>query len=236
MMPPQIVQKSAINLPNKNILEKFNLHKKPLYLFELLHRNRNILPNVIDDLTSEVNYGEDAKLLSKFQEFIIQLDDFQEEPELYEKYLQAFIPRTRTILDSIRKYVDNKYSFVHVVNELEPYGIYNEHITFKQYEKIHYIIRNNINKLKEQISKQSKVFFGLKENNVVPALRSTPFLQLFSNKPELLEEFFSSYKINEDMVMTTDELYTHLLKTDDQRLFNSFISACLFHWLLHPIY
>lgn len=227
MMPQQIVQKSSLHLPNKNILEKFNLHKKPLYLFELLHRNRNILPNVIEDLTSEVSYGEDAKLLSKFQEFIIRLDDFQEEPELYEKYLQAFIPRTRTILDSIRKYVDNKFSFVNVVNELEPYGIYNEHITFKQYEKIHYIIRNNINRLKEQISKQSKVFFGLKENNVVPALRSNPFLQLFSNKPELLEEFFSSYKINEDVVMTTDELYTHLLKTDDQRLFNSFISAML---------
>lgn len=227
MMPPQVIQKSSIHLPNKNILEKFNLHKNPLYLFELLHRNRTILPNVIEDLESEVAYGEDAKLLSKFQEFIIGLNDFQEEPELYEKYLQAFIPRTRTILDSIRKYVDNKFSFINVVNELEPYGIYNEHITFKQYEKIHYIIRTNINKLKERISKQSKVFFGLKENNVVPTLRSNPFLQLFSNKPELLEEFFSSYKINEDIVMTTSELYTHLLKTDDQRLFNSFISAML---------
>ena len=227
MMPSQVVQKSSIHLPNKTILEKFNLHKKPLYLFELLHRNRNILPNVIEDLSSEVAYGENAQLLSKFQEFIIHLDNFQEEPELYEKYLQAFIPRTRTILDSIRKYVDNKYSFVNVVNELEPYAIYNEHITSKQYDKIHYIIRNNIKNLKEHVSKQSKVFFGFKENNVIPPIQSNPFLQLFSNKPELLEEFFSSYKINQDMVITTDELYTLLLKTDDQRLFNSFISAML---------
>uniref|UniRef100_A0A6C0AVN7 Uncharacterized protein n=1 Tax=viral metagenome TaxID=1070528 RepID=A0A6C0AVN7_9ZZZZ len=227
MMPQQIAQKSSIHLPNKSILERFNLHKKPLYLFELLHRNRDILPNVIEDLTSEVGYGEDAKLLSKFQEFVIQLNEFQEEPDLYEKYLQAFIPKTQVILDSIRKYTTDKFSFINVVKQLEPYGIYNEHITFQQYKKIHYIIRTNIKSLKEHISKQSKLFFGLKENNVIPALRSNPFLQLFSNKPELLEEFFSSYKINEDIAMTTDELYTHLLKTDDQRLFNSFISAML---------
>ena len=227
MMPQQVVSRSSMYFPNKMLIDKVNMHKNPIYSFKLLHKNRSILPRLIDDLSKELSYGKDGEMLSDFQEISIEDDNFQEERNLYERYLQTFIPNTSTILDSIRMDIDNKYSFVNVVNELEPYGIYNEHITFDQYTKIQYIIRSNIKKLKEYISIQSRMFNGLKENNVLPYIQTYPILQLISNKSEILQDVFACYKLNENTRMTKHELYNHIFMTDNQTLLTSFISSML---------
>ena len=85
------------------------MHKNPIYSFKLLHKNRSILPRLIDDLSKELSYCKDGEMLSDFQEISIEDDNFQEERNLYERYLQTFIPNTYTILDSIRMDIDNKY-------------------------------------------------------------------------------------------------------------------------------
>ena len=59
-----------------------------------------------------------------------------EDPEQYKKFLQSIIPRTKMIFTMIKKYVKGAVSFIDVLSYLEPFLIYQDDITYKQYESI----------------------------------------------------------------------------------------------------
>ena len=81
----------------------------------------------------------------------------KENVTIYEKYLNTFIPKTRILFELINKYIVGKLSFYKVLNYLEPFMIYHNDITFKQYEEINAFISEKIEQHKRNFSHNKNI-------------------------------------------------------------------------------
>ena len=74
--------------------------------------------------------------------------------EIYKDFLEKIIPQTRILFETIKKYIKNGTSYIKIIEYLEPFLVYDEDITFKQYETIIEFIEEEINKHKENLYKK----------------------------------------------------------------------------------
>jgi hypothetical protein len=169
MMPEPVIRYSAINLPTTNILEKATLHQNPLMLFKLLRKNIDITQHVIDDLSKEFDYEkmeEETKkdFLSIFNHFVLDEDIGSdiEKNEKFQRFLEIIIPKTRTLIRLVRKYIKDKISFIDVVKKLEPFTIYPSDISYKQYMEIRYLIKTKIQEFKIEYEKRYNSFSSIR--------------------------------------------------------------------------
>ena len=56
--------------------------------------------------------------------------------EIYEQFLENMIPKTRILFEIIKKFIKNGTSYIKIIEYLEPFMIYDDDISFKQYETI----------------------------------------------------------------------------------------------------
>ena len=77
-------------------------------------------------------------------------------------FLEKIIPQTRILFETVKKYIKNGTSYIKIIEYLEPFLVYDDDITFKQYETIIEFIEKEINKhrliLRKKIS-EFKVLF-----------------------------------------------------------------------------
>ena len=156
VMPEPVVKMSSINLPTKNILDKANLHENYRSIFRLLTKNTDITTHVITDLSKEYNY-ESSDFLSGIHEFILspEISDEQNNSDKFKQFLDVIIPKTRDIINIIRKHIKNKLSFISVVKELESFMIYPSDISYKQYNELSGIDEGKLKELIEIIKPKS---------------------------------------------------------------------------------
>jgi len=227
MLPHSVANHSKSTLPNTNILTRATIHQQPIYLFKLLHKNKHVRSVVLDELSEELDFKENENYLKAIQEFSVNMNNLQEEPNVYEKYLQTFIPKTKQLLTMVRNTIKNKHSFVEIVDGLEPFSIYPEHITYSQYQEIRHIINERITALKQKYATSSNDVLSIREQNIIPKLSSNSFMQLFMNKPDFLEEFYTTYFMNADKSYSSSEIFSRLFNEDNMKLFTLFITAML---------
>ena len=68
------------------------------------------------------------------------------------------IPKTKTLFNLVKKYIKNGTSFIKIIEYLEPFSIYNDDISFKQYEAIAEFIYDEIEKHKQLLIKNTSEF------------------------------------------------------------------------------
>jgi len=238
MMPESIVQHSKINLPTTNILHKSSLHETYFSIFRLLKKNTDIIPHVINDLSKELDYDTMQKenkvdFVNGIQEFILgnefNTDSFNNDK--YKHFLQLIVPKTQFLVELVKKYVKNNISFTGVVQQLEPYMVYGDDITFKQYTHIHFFIRERIKEIKLNISSKSEQFRALKNAKYDIRPFINPLLNLITNKTELLESFYNSYRLSinntQSVIPTPQEVLLHMNNSDNGKLYTNLITSLL---------
>ena len=72
------------------------------------------------------------------------LSDDNDDPDKFQKYLNIVIPKTKDLFNMIKKYIVGKLTFIAVLDYLQPFLIYLDDITFKQYEDITKFIEQKI--------------------------------------------------------------------------------------------
>ena len=224
--PAPVVQLSRAKLPETSILEKANMAMFPLFLFKLLKNNQAIAPYVIEDLADVIGKEKDDgddNFLSTMRHYILSdIAQRVEEDDKFGKFLQAIVPKTRTIIRMIRKHIVNKLSFVSVVQNLEPFYIYANDISYKQYLEIRAFIIEQIHKKKEDLDKQRKVFGSLAtyKSNIQPHALSV--LRFLLERPEFNEQLFSGYRFPDKEVLqqrfSTYEVIKRIIDIDNGEL------------------
>ena len=140
-LPEPVVKFSTISLPSTNILDRATLHQNYFLLFKLLHKNADIVPHVISDLSTQLDYEQMEKddkitFLNGIQEFMLDpnmdIEHFDEN-EKFKQLLEVIVPKTRFLIRIIRKHIKDKISFMDVVKALEPFMVYPSDITYQQY-------------------------------------------------------------------------------------------------------
>jgi len=231
MLPEPVVRFSAVDLPGTNILDRTNLHHNYFMIFRLLSKNADIKQHIIENLSKEMDYDNDATIefLRGIHEFSIDaenIDDMQ-----YEKFLDVIIPKTRFIIRLVRKYLKYKLSFVSVVQQLEPFMVYTDSITYKEYMEIRFAIKEHITELKKSYSEKLAEFSNLKNAKYNVSPKINPVLRILSENKEFVDQFFQSYAFlhseKNNTNLTGEETILKILQYDNGKLYMNMITSLL---------
>ena len=146
--------------------------------------------------------------------------------DLYKKYINTIVPKTRVLFNLMKKYINGKLSIVDVVGYLEPFLIYVDDLTFNQYKEIVEFIDLKISQYNKQMIEFSRIFklLGIIKN--IPLIKSKAFSILFLINTRLSNEVFEiGYQLEKpEENMTNSEILRKLTIKDYSRLYTSAIA------------
>ena len=231
-----VVRYSRINLPSTNILTRANLNTFPFYYFDILNKNsvvQTITIDSFDDKLSHDNY------LERLTEYV--LDDTLEAGDKYDKYLEKIIPRTKNLFELVKKYIKGKLSLYSVIGYLEPFGIYLNDLTYKQYEEMNRYIHNSIKQYKRNFAESFKTYRSViptdrrvgkygpngKNNGILRILDTS----LANEKPpkEIISEGYSLQEGISSNIHSNSEIIREIIEQDGGLLFMTAVSLVNAH-------
>jgi hypothetical protein len=217
ILPEPYVRYSHISLPSTNIYDKTNLNHSNLSYWKLLRKNTSITNHIIPSLEQEVDYDNES-FLTEIKN--ISLAEGLTDDDKYKKFLQIMIPRTKNLFSLMKKYIKNGTNLKEIISYLEPFVIYKEDISFKQYEEIVQFINENVARIKltnSETRKDTNTLRSLKESIQigVPLLLSL----IYGDYTNTIKEH---YKI--DNIKFNSELYKYLIEIDYGEYFMNNIS------------
>lgn len=228
-LPEPTIRFSRVLLPGCDILTRANLNQVFLNYWELLKKKTNVNNTFIDSLEDELEFDENT-FVSGIRNFVLNLRDDslkgKTNLEIYNKFIDIIVPKTRVLFNLMKKYITGKLSIVEVVSYLEPFLVYTDDLTFKQYEEITKFIDAKISNYNKNMIEMSRIFKMLSTVREAPLLKSHAFslLELINNESrnEIFEE---GYSLENTESITNSELLKRLTMKDYSRLYSSKIAV-----------
>lgn len=223
MLPEPVIHYSRINLPSTNILERSNLNITPLNYWQILNDNTNVKNIIIDSLDDNLQIDE-SSFVTRIKNFV--LVGQENNIELYTKFLNSIIPKTRVLFSIIKKYIRGRISLVDIVGALEPFLVYMNDVTYKQYEEINTFIAERILDYNKKFVERGRDFSLLKRlSKDYSSAPSNSEIKKLINNHKLANEVFEKYDIEyKNSGLTNSETLLHMTKHDMSRLYDSALS------------
>ena len=219
-------------------MKTLSLYKKVIY------NNANIPFDVIknaENSTEELNENmlnsDDEKSIfsvkrSKFFSYQnadrVTMSNFtKNDTDLYGKFLNKIIPRTKQIFQLIKNDISEPYSYKNIIAALEPFNVYDDDVSYKQYINFRNFVGQKIRVLNDKIAKNNNTNRFLKEklresNNFDNETTNSLLFELFKNDNDKINEVDKkAYNL-----ISTDSSFKYLNKvfhTDNGRLFFSIL-------------
>jgi hypothetical protein len=225
-LPEPTIRFSKINLPCTTLLDKAHLNTIFLNYWEFLKTNTKIKNIFVEDLNQTILFNE-KNYANNFKNYILNSNQPSSE-ETYKQFIQKIIPKTRIVFDLMKQFIKGKLSIVDVVGYLEPFLIYTDNITYKQFEDIANFIEGQISTFNKELIEKSKLFFSIKNLKSNPVIKTSAYTIIYNIKSSTYqEEVFDGYDItvNEaEINYTNSEILKKLITTDNNRYYCSMIS------------
>ena len=159
-LPEPVIRFSTINLPGTNILDRANLNNTFINYWQILKKATTMNNILVDNLDKELDFNEN-KFVDKIKNYVLTRTDEMvglSSDEIYKKFLNVIIPKTRTLFELVKKYITGKLSLVSVVSYLEPFLVYINDLTYMQYNEINKFIQVKIADYNKNFVEKSRVF------------------------------------------------------------------------------
>jgi len=242
ILPEPTIRFSKINLPGTSLLDKANLNTIFLNYWQLLNKKTHVNNVFIDNLNNEIEYNEN-NFVNNIKNYILNLSEDDKKGlttfEIYSKFIQKIIPKTKILFNLMKKYIVGKLSIVDVVSYLEPFLIYTDTLTYMQYVDIVQFIDSEISKFNKNFVERSRLFNMLKKYKSQPIIFTNAYSiisMIDSNKVQtseqknqnISEDVFNGYDINIDKktenIFTNSELLRKITMKDSNKLYTSAMS------------
>ena len=219
------IQYSRINLPKTSIFMKVNLHRFNFMYHKILLQNLELERKIISeenlkDKNFKIDFNMKKFNVFSFKETKMLVDRNNE--EIYNDFLEKIIPQTRLLFETVKKYIKNGTSYIKIIEYLEPFLVYDDDITFKQYETIIEFIEKEINKHRLKLSKkisEFKVYSSSIDSYFIPNLYES-MLKRKGNRGLIFDS--NKYNINDNM--DNNDAYRNMMKYDCFSTFNTAIA------------
>lgn len=281
-LPEPVIRFSRINLPNTKLIDKSSLNMNFLQLWKIFKPERTYIENIsIDNLDSQyyvlsngnvsvnpllVNNKEEQEKIDDYEfsfvtgikNYSLKLIEYDEtikelnKKQIYEKFLDVIIPKTRLIFNTIKKYITGKVSIVDIVEYMEPFLVYTDDITYILYTEIVNYIDFKISSYNKNFLDNGKIYRDYsnklktqqtKYRNMNPSVMA--IFNIFKNSgnseiqsDEIFKKYNYDYKVNgyvlsyknivdsgsTSMFMTNSELLRMMIMTDYGNLYNQAIA------------
>ena len=233
-LPEPFVRYSKINLPQTNILNKANLNKIPFQLSFFLNQKQLYQDVDISNLEIDFDY-EEGNFLNNVKKFNLQLEETSKlsPAELFRRYLDIVIPKNKVLFALTKKYITGTLSIVNILDYLEPFMIYSNDLTFKQYKIFNYFIYSKISEYNRKYILKSRFFNALSSHYTYKKSHQT-LLHLFDSNKEVKRMVIKYYNFDASMVKNDDEVITTIVKVDQGRFFNECMSFINLPLLVAP--
>jgi len=219
---------SNIHLPSTNIYDKSSLNQHFLNYWQMFREKTIVDTKYIDNLNSTIAF-DDKDYLKNKTEYLLSEDNA--DPDKFKKFLNIIIPKTRVLFNLVKKHINGKLSLVSVINYLQPFLIYLDDISFKQYEEIKEFIEIKIREYKK-IYVTNKEIFSKLTTLKDSFLYETVFYKLLTGKSDIAKLVLQEYglgttgklyegAINKEHVLSSAEMTKFMNEIDYSRLFNT---------------
>ena len=199
-LPEPTIRFSQINLPGSNMLVKANLNLNFLNYWQLLKQKTDYSKVEITELNTELEYEND-NFVDNIKNYVLDLSAFERPEgvtnlEIYENFLKIIIPKIRILFNLVKKYIKGSLSMVNLINYLEPFLIYSNDLTYKQYVDFNKFIDAKIAEYNKTYLEYGRAFSSLKNMNVKTKYVN-PFFEIFNDNPEIKEIVFDAYGLQD---------------------------------------
>jgi len=222
LLPASVMNYSRVNLPCTSILEKSNIHMFSLMRFQILGKNNDIPPVVIEDLERDLYEDTDNDDFLKGIRHYVLSDTLRSVQPTFEKVLQTIVPKTKTLVKLIKKYVTNKLSLLAVVEALEPFKVYTDDLSYTQYLEIRRFIVEQISVRKESLDKRRKEYGFLPNYRFPVKPQPLSVINYMMEKTDFIERMLSGYHLpGREFIqkyLTTSEVLVRMYETDNGSL------------------
>ena len=240
-MPNAFVNYSQMSLPMTTISKKAQLNEIPLSYSTFLNKRKptKINTNLISE-NDEPSKDIIKNFLKRYETFLFeQTEDIDNSGTTqYKKFLEHIIPRTRTLFNSIKNYIPNGTSYLKILYYLQPFLVYRDDITFKQYEEIVNFMRQKILDFKKDLMTNMtsyEKYINHKYSSNTGEKLSYLFSVLSKSQKDVerLYNFVETVNVDSDEEKTTEEkrkmvstaeFMKHILEIDNGNLFMNSIA------------
>tara|TARA_X000000368_G_scaffold63610_1_gene45187 strand:+ start:16756 stop:22620 length:5865 start_codon:yes stop_codon:yes gene_type:complete len=241
MLPENVVRFSTINLPETNIMDKSNYNEKFINYWQLFHNKlfiesfntdespeqfiKNVTQYMYDNDIAEEQKEKDKKeqdnkgIRDELDEELFKESKIKYSDERFTSYLDSIIPKTKILFDLVKKYIDKPLNMISIIQYLEPFLIYKHDISFKQFQKIMFYIKERLVEYKKLNQEKKILFSELKKSSKKKILPE--IIQLF-NESEL--QALNTYGFTNYLLYSSSEILKKIYIRDDGNLINSIIS------------
>jgi len=225
-LPESALKFSKINLPGSNILSKANLNEIFLNYWQLLRKKTTINTTFIDSLDMKLEFHENI-FVSSIRNYTLNISKEElsgkSKDDIYKQFVNMIVPKTRVIFNLMKKYINGKLSIIEVVSYLEPFLIYTDDLTYKQYEEITFFIDKKISEYNKNMIELSKMFKIISTIKPVQPLQSRAFSVIDIINMESRDEIFNNgYNIKHNTnKLSNSELLRNITIKDYGRLYTS---------------
>ena len=229
-LPHSVTSFSNISLPNTYIIDKTNYNKHFLNYWQVFKENTKINNIYIDNLNNELQFDKDD-YLKQVSNYLLSVDDPNQDN--YEEYLKLIIPKTRVLFNLIKKYMKGQLSLVSVVKYLQPFLIYLNDLSFKQYEEIVNYIEEKILKYKQELVVKKQLFQSVGKSATNNYYYESVILKLLKSKNDLYDTVLKEYNLegkyegslaDDKVILSNSELLKKMMVIDYTKTLNSFLS------------
>ena len=195
-LPEPAVRFSRINLPSTDILTKANLNTVFINYWQLLKKKTNVSNIFVESFENPLELHEND-FVDGIRNYILNISPEESrgmsKKELYTKYVESIVPKTKILFNLMKKYITGKLSIIEVVGYLEPFLIYTDDLTYNQYTEISKFIDEKISDYNKNMIKLSRVFSQLSR------IRKT---KPHASKAYSLIEILNTEKYREEVIET----------------------------------
>lgn len=226
-LPYPFIEQSKVYLDKQNMLERVKTHQQLLMYSRLFNSATNIINNVVDNLDEDLNH-ESLEMLSQLNTFSLnEMSTNVDKNVRFDKFYESIVPKTKTLIHILRNQLKKKYSFVSVVNELEPFNVFQKDITYTQHNSIRYTVKENIKEFKKQMVEVSQLFSNYKNNRQIhEGITKNPvFLEALLNTQA--KQIMDNYVLPTENINASEQM-RKIYKTDNGKLLYNFVSNLMF--------
>ncbi len=214
-LPHPAIKFSTINLPETSISDRAYFNSIFMNYWEIFNRKTIINEdNTSKDIFKNIKYFS----LENNEE---KEDDKEDEEILYEskfkKFIDSIIPKTKNLFDLVKSYIDKPINMMSIINYLEPFNVYRSDISFKQFQKIMFFIKEKLIEYKKTLQEKKLIFSELKRERKVD--QTNIILELLE---EADLEKIKGYGINKNT--TSSEFIKKLINKDNAKLLYTVLS------------
>ena len=230
-LPEPTIRFSKINLPGTSILDRANLNTIFLNYWEIFNKKTNVQTILVDDLTKELEFNEN-EFLNGIKNYTLGLSLEERQgitnKQIYEQFINSIIPNIRILFNLVKKYIHGKLSIVEVVSYLEPFLVYSDDLTYRQYQSIVTFISEEIIKYNKSFPEKHRLFMRLTKVNSSKELSFQAFsiINILNKEENLRENILNKYDFHDIKGrFTNSEILRKLILKDYGNLYYDALSV-----------